>query len=139
MLLGNETRSNAIEGARWGLIMASLLSLWVGVLSIIQGSLTFVSSTGDRYYAPTIVGLYLLGGVIAGTMIGVLRGLLRWRAGAVLVGVLAAVPIAAVFLITVRGFAPWGTTETIFVVIFSSAFGGGGGLIVREFLRVGNT
>lgn len=126
---------NAAEGAKWGLIMAALLSAWVLALAVVHGSLTFTASTGETYYAPAIGALYLLGGAVTGATIGTLRGLLRWRIGALVVGMLAAIPLGVAFLIMQGRFDHWGRIETIFVGVFSAAFGGGGGLIVREFVR----
>lgn len=126
---------NTTEGATWGLIMGSLLSVWLFVLAIINGSLTFATRSGEQYYVPTIVAVYLLGGSVVGGTFGALRGLLRWRVGAVVVGALAAIPLAIALQFMQGRFAPWGRHDIIFVAVFSIAFGGGGGLIVRGFLH----
>lgn len=122
-------------GARWGLVMASLLSVGVIAIAVINGSLTMTSRTGETYFVPAIIALYLVGGAASGATIGSLTGLLRWRVGAVLVGMLAAIPIAIAFLVMEGRFDSWGRMETMFVFVFCAAFGGGGGLIVREFVR----
>jgi thiamine transporter ThiT len=129
------TLQKAGVGARWGLVMASLLSAWVLVIAAINGSLTLTSRTGESYFVLSIVAFYLAGGTASGAMLGMLSGLLRWRVGALLIGMLAATPLAIAFLVMEGRFDSWGRTETMFVIVFCAAFGGGGGLIVREFVR----
>jgi hypothetical protein len=126
---------SAVVGAKWGLIVATLLCVWVAVLALLSGSWVFTNRSGASYHAGTIIALYLCGGIATGVIIGALRGLLRWRIGAVAVGAIAVLPFGAGIFATRTAFAPWGHIETISLIIFAIAFGGGGGLIVREFVR----
>ena len=91
MLVSMTTLQKTALGARWGLVMASLLSVWVLAIAVINGSLTMTSRTGETYFVPAIIAFYLAGGAASGATIGSLTGLLRWRVGAVLVGMLAVI------------------------------------------------
>jgi hypothetical protein len=115
--------------------MAILLSAWVLVLAALNRSLTFTSSTGDTYSTLAIIALYFTGGVASGAIIGSLSGLLRWRAGAWALGGLAAVPLAIGVLLLEGRFHALGRREIMFIIVFCAAFGGGGGMIIREFVR----
>ena len=125
----------AVIGAKWGLLMAALLSAWVLILAAFNGSLTFATPTGESYFAPAIIAFYCVGGATSGAMLGLLGDLMRWRVGAWFVGMLAAAPLAMAFLIMEGRFEAMGRREVLFVVAFCAAFGGGGGMIVREFVR----
>lgn len=125
----------AVLGAKWGLVVAGLLSLWVLVLAILAGSFSLTSRTGETFYIPSIIALYLVGGGTSGGILGALSGLMRWRIGALLIGMLAALPLAVAFLAMKGRLYSWGRVEAMFTIVFCTAFGGGGGLILREFVR----
>ena len=118
-----------------GRLPPSPLGVWVLVLAALNGSLTFTTRTGETYFAPAIIAFYLIGGATAGAVLGLLRDVMRWRVGAWFVGMLAAAPLAMAFLIMEGRFESIGRREVLFLVVFRAAFGGGGGMIVREFVR----
>ena len=124
----------AMVGAKWGLGMAMLLSVWVLILAAVNGCLTFATPSGEAYSAPMIIALYFVGGAVSGAVLGLLSDLMHWRAGAWLVGMLSAAPLAISFLVMEGRFQSIGRREVLFVIVFCAAFGGGGGMIVREFV-----
>jgi len=128
-------RLRAVAGARVGSVTAALLCLWLLIIVMLQHSFVLKARSGESYHAAVIMGLYLVGGAFAGTLVGVLLPLMRWRIGAVIVGALGVIPFCVGVLATRSGFSAWGRIETISLVIFALAFGGGGGLIVRELVR----
>jgi hypothetical protein len=87
-------------GAGWGLSLASLFSLYVFALSIIRGSAPF-----DRHgISPAeVIQAYLVGGVVAGALIGLLRPLTRWGWGAALLGLIASIPIVGLIGLALHG------------------------------------
>lgn len=126
---------NIREGMKWGLIMAGLLCLWVLILIPFNGGLIFRDRSGEGIHAANILLLYVISGAVTGALFGALRPLLRWRIVAALLGVLATIPFGFGFLITRIGFTSWARHETLTLVIMALAFGGPGGLIIREFVR----
>lgn len=128
-------RRNVQEGIKWGVLMAGLLSIWVAILVLFSGGFVLRSRSGDGLHAGRIVLLYLVGGVVTGALFGALRPLLRWRIGAALLGVLATIPFSLGIQISRIGFASWTTNETLTLIIMALAFGGPGGIIIREFVR----
>lgn len=114
--------------------MASLLSAWVVLLALFSGSATMRGRGGETMHVGAIIGLYLLGGASAGALVGGTRRWMRWRPGAVAVGFLATLPFGAGLYAVRNNFAAWGRTEVIALLIFALAFGGGGGLILRDFI-----
>lgn len=120
-------------GVKWGALLGGLLSAWVVVLILLNGGLVFRNRSGYEYSAGPIILLYLVGAPVAGGIVGAMRPLLRWKLGAVAVGIIAALPIGAAILIGRNGFTSWGPLETVSLAIFVVSFGGLGGLILREF------
>ena len=127
--------TNVAEGIKWGLVMAALLCTWVAVLALVSGNLVFRSRNGESLHVLIIIALYVIGGITTGALVGGLRRLLQWRAGAVGLGMVAVIPFGAGVLAARNGFTEWGRTEGISLVIIAMVFGGAGGLIMREFVR----
>ena len=78
------------------------------------------------------IAVYLLGGMAAGAIAGLLRPLARRPAGAIIVGIVASAPLFYGIIGTIAGFSPWTANNTIALGISVLVFGVGGGLGMRE-------
>ena len=78
---------NVIWGVGYGLAFAALFMAWAVIARIIGGADAF-GEKGTTLL--TVLALYLFGGVAAGGIVGLLRPIVRWRIGSVLVGIIAA-------------------------------------------------
>ncbi len=113
-LLAN-VRSGASIGATFGTIYA----LWALVMYLIGGK---AFANGEF----TLVGVcifYLAGGVVAGSIVGLMRPLLRHAGSAPLVGVAACIPLAIGFRVLYKGLTAWTRTDTLFLMIWPVVFG----------------
>ncbi len=77
--------SNLGWGIGMAVTLATVLSLWVLLLSLLRGSTQF-----DRYgmTAWEIIGAYFIAAGLVGALIGLLRPITRWRVGAIVLGIL---------------------------------------------------
>jgi hypothetical protein len=120
----------------WGGIGGFLLSLFYVVVLMIL----FVAQ-GPRLFAGydttfgTVAAAYVAAGVFGGLLVGALRPLLRFRWGAALVGVAAAVPMGVGVRLIQMGLAPWSTEDTVVLAIFSAAIGAPVGWISWSMFR----
>jgi hypothetical protein len=73
-------------GVGIGLIFASLYSLYMIGLYVIQGEEPF-PRMGTTVL--TVIATYFSGGITAGAVVGILRPLGRWRLGAIFIGIVA--------------------------------------------------
>jgi hypothetical protein len=108
-----------------GLTMAAVYSVIASLVWIGNDGVLFESDDVSLF---EVIGLYLASGLIGGALCGLLLPIARWRLGAVLLGVIVALPIyggAAVLLdndrITTSG-------KVILALIVSALVGGGVGL-----------
>lgn len=120
---------NLTLGIRWGFIFGAAYSLWAGVLFLLRGSTPF---RGHNVTVVEAVATYLIGGVIAGGIVGILLPLTRWKLGAALVGMVAVLPVSIGVIGSMQGFSPWTEGHTFVVAMMSLLLGGGGGLILRN-------
>jgi len=122
-------------GVQWGLIFAAAYVVWAVVLLAGSGTTTF-EKNGTTF--PAVVALYVLGGLICGAIVGALRPLTRWKAGAAIVGIAAATPLYIAVEIMLAGphyliAGPGGIAGTIFGWAFFAVLGGSlAGLVLRE-------
>lgn len=114
-----------------GFGMGAVFSAWVALLALIQFSTTITTRNGTEVNVFAVMATYLLGGTAAGAVVGVLLPLTRWVVGAVVVGILAAVPVF--FGVAVAGSGwPLTSEDMLVVVIVSVAFGGTAGVVFRH-------
>ena len=106
--MGSERPSASLIGnLRWGvgfgLAFAAVYSLYVTMLYLVEGSQPF-----DRLHTSLLqmIAIYAIGGVTAGTVVGVMRPYLRARLVAILVGILAAIVVFCGVAIASHGM-PW--------------------------------
>lgn len=116
---------DALWGSRWGFLGAVFYSLLACALFALHG--------GDRHREegltlPVIIAGYLVGGTVAGCIVGFLRPLTKSRIGAAVVGVIALFPMCWGFGILAHGpLSSWGAAEYFgwtVTPILIGAFGG---------------
>jgi hypothetical protein len=117
--------NNVTWGIRWGLRLGCVFSLLALGARVVAGSSGF-----DKVHTTVwaFVALYLVGGIVSGTIVGLLRPILRWRVGGLVTGIVATFPIALALRTMADGFAPWDHFATELVVSFTLIVGGGCGL-----------
>ena len=116
----------------FGLSAGVVLSVWIVVLTVLNGSLT-LRVRGHEISAVGTVALYLAGGLLAGVIVGIGFPLLRWAIGAAVLGVIAAVPFAIGIQVLRSGFII-DSTSALSAAIFAVVFGGVLGPAFRELL-----
>lgn len=126
---------NLLWGVRWGLAFGSVYAVWAGVLFVFRGAAPFQSHEVTVWEA---VAVYLVGGVAAGGLMGLLRPLVRWWIGAMLVGMIASVPILLGIAGTATNIAAGETLDWIGVGILAFFLGGGGGIILWRIFHNGD-
>jgi hypothetical protein len=111
-------------GIGWGLFAACFYALVALVIYAFQGSRPFESK---GITLASTVAVYIVGGLIGGTIVGLLRPLTKRRAGAMLLGVIAMIPVSIGFVFILFGpISRWGGGE-LFGVLFTAVFLGGYG------------
>jgi hypothetical protein len=119
-----------LKGMAWGLGMAMLYSAYAIVLATVSGPEPF-----DKLGVTleTVVMTYLLGGVVAGAIVGALLPLRRTAVGRSFVGFVAAVPVFIGIFYAMQGNpARWDSSDWEGVVVISVAFGIAGGRMLRK-------
>ncbi len=111
-----------VTDLRWGVkagwAFAGVLSAWVLILSLLQGSTRFEKlgvTTG------TIIVTYFAAGTVAGGLVGLLRPLTRSRVGAVVVGALAGIIVYTAISVAMDG---WANIDLVFGAICGIPVGG---------------
>lgn len=108
-------------GVAWGLAYAVIFCLFAAIVALANGSTYFGK------YDLTLVqvsSLYLVGGLIAGALIGALRKYSDHAVGAMIVGFVAAVAVLMVFQISSDGNpTKWQTGDWSYIFIGSLLVG----------------
>ena len=114
--------ANIRWGITWGLVLAAFFSVIVGGQFVFMGP-SVVSSRGMSL--GTAITAYFVGCVGGGVIIGLLRPLTRRRAGALVVGVAASVPLSIASLAALQGSPQhWEEGALPFFVIVGMLLGG---------------
>lgn len=110
-------------GTGWG--------LFIGVFYAIIGSAIYLFKDSPEVgylNLPSLVALYLLAGVGGGAIVGLFRPLIKRRIGAILVGIVAMLPMGTGSIMLYKGpISGWGALEVISVIGGSILLGGVGG------------
>lgn len=109
---------------RWGTQYGMGFALLFSAYAVIQ-RIAFGPNVFDSYHMTfvSVVGVYLGGGLLSGTLVGLLRPIARYPLGAALVGFLAALPIAFVIEKLSDAGASWNYIDTITVTVCSVGLG----------------
>lgn len=110
------TQTNDIKwGVRLGLNIGAMYTALVLILYAFGGMARFARNQISLF---ALVSVYLLGGILAGFVLGVFRPALRERNTAFVVAVLAALPVAYGLSVLLTGtFVDWGTTAFLSLLI----------------------
>lgn len=107
-------------GAKWGLRFAFVYVAFATVQLLIGGSEVFTAK--DTSYL-AVVTAYILGGVAAGAVVGLLRRFAQNPIGAVTTGILASAPVFVGIRIALSGFQPWSLIVTLSMITLSLGWG----------------
>ena len=104
-----------------GLAFACLYSLYVCGLYLLDGSAPF-ARLGTTL--GIVIGTYFFGGISAGVVVGLLKPIARWRAGAIVVGIIAAFFVFFGILVASDGLpSRWGTDQWVTLIVLPTLFG----------------
>jgi hypothetical protein len=108
-------------GLRLGLSFATLYSVFVVGLFVVQGDQPFLSK---GISLSSVVVAYYAGGALAGVIVGLLRPLAGTRIGAIVVGVISFFVISAGIGVVLFGWMfRWGSDEWLTVLTMALIFG----------------
>lgn len=102
---------------------------WAGVVMVLSGP-TAVSSIGIS--VGRVMGIYGVGGVAGGMVVGLLQPWTRSRLGAAVVGGLVGLIVALLIAVAKSGFPPRSSDDYLGSLLFALAVGIPGGLMYRE-------
>lgn len=118
-----------VWGARWGAIFGlAFVLIAIGLYAVSRQDAFEAHHTSFGKMALA----YFFGGVSAGVIVGLLRPLARWKAGAALVGFTAILPVALLIRFATEGFGPWHPSNTVEAMMLGLILGAPVGLIYRE-------
>ncbi|MEX2284848.1 MAG: hypothetical protein WEE89_20340 [Gemmatimonadota bacterium] len=120
--------------ARWGLICGAILGSVVALVSLSHRSTT-VHIGGVDINLLAAVALYVVGGALAGIIVGLCFPLIRRRLGAAFVGVLGIAPLSLGAVATYTSFGEWQSLDTETVIVTSLVLGIGAGLMYRSIFH----
>ena len=110
-------RHNVAKGARWGLFFGA--GFWV--LGLVPALARAVAAP-DQPWARSmtvfyLLGFYVLAGLCAGSLVGVLLPLSRWWVGRRILGIVAFVPVTLMSAYALVGVRRWDMETTLTWVI----------------------
>jgi RsiW-degrading membrane proteinase PrsW (M82 family) len=118
--MNRSTSRNVLWGVKAGLFFASFYSLFVLLLYAFRGE---EPSESKGVSLLAVVVTYFIGGVLGGAIVGLLRPFTRERWGAIVVGMIAALPVVLGFSFAMYGSiatwegSTWGGTLLTTVVL----------------------
>lgn len=118
-------------GMGWGMRLASGLS----VIAVAVVAVHAVAAGGEGGRPPIIglmiiVGWYAAGGLVTGSVVGLLRPLGRSQVGGAIVGFLAALPVSIATYVVLVGLSRFSWPVAIVGVLTALVIGGVAGLII---------
>lgn len=118
-------------GMQIGVLVAAFLSVVALLIFLIEGP----PPENQEITIRQLVVIYGGGGLITGAVAGLLAPATRHWAGAMAIGIIAAIPVAALALLTLYGTAQWTRTDTEVMFIWSILVGGLVGLALWHQTR----
>ena len=107
----------------WGLAIGGFFALWAMVPALLGGSFTLVLRENELNVF-VVAGVYLAGGALAGSTVGLLFPLTRSRIGSAVLGTLALYPLSFGAVLILSSESGWDRSETITVVLGPILLGG---------------
>ena len=130
----SSTLANVVWGVRWGVFGAIVFMLIA--IAVVYGLKGGFGNAPKGITPLELFGLYPLGGICGGAIIGLFRPWLKTRKGAMLVGMVAALPfVIATNLLTRGPVAEWGALGLFATVGASALLGGMAGHILWNQLH----
>lgn len=107
-------------GARLGLVMGLVYAAIGGLLYLAQDSPEI-----GRIRLPSLLALYVFGGVTGGVIVGVLRPILNSHLGAIFAGTVSLLPFGFATIVLYSGpISEWGLAEYIGILVTALILGG---------------
>jgi hypothetical protein len=122
-------------GVRWGALFGAAFVMIAVAIYFLSGKSAFES---HRTTLLRMVLTYFVGGVLAGTVVGLLKPLTNSKTGAAIVGFAAALPVATLIRFATDGFGLWQRSDTIEAIVMGLILGAPTGVIYREIFRRDN-
>lgn len=116
-------RQNIRTGLRWATLYACVYSAIVIVIALLRRATT-LDQAGTSILA--VLGVYWVGGLTAGLLVGVLLPIGRTTIGATVIGAVAGIPIACAATLVVTPSDQWGENLPVGVglgILFGAVFG----------------
>ena len=95
----------AWTGVKWAAAFALVYSAYIVVLAVVKGSTTFPSQDTTLL---KVLGVYWLGGLAAGILVGLFLPLGNHPVGAMLLGALGGIPVFVAAMLATTAPAEWG-------------------------------
>ena len=116
-------------GARVGAIFGLLYASLAVVIFLVGGQAPF--EAGHSSFEK-MIATYLVGGVGAGLIVGMLKPLTQSKVGAAIVGSLAAIPVGILLRFATGHPGPWQGTDTVVTLLFCAMLGAPLGVAYRR-------
>jgi len=113
-------------GLTWALWIATVFSAWVLALSLVRHAWRFKFDDLEMTAAQIVAGYYAAA-LIAGSVVGLLRPLLRWRIGTFVIGAIAGTLVYATI-----GLTMYGRNEALWVTPVLGLATGGLALVIQD-------
>ncbi len=125
MSRSSDLRRDLRWGIMWGLGFAAVYTFVAALIFAVEGQHPFEAN--DATLGEAIVG-YVLGGLVGGVLLGLLRPLTARRWGAVFVGILVGVPAVGAVVLPIEGPpSAWDQADLFAVVVLGTILGAFGG------------
>ncbi len=122
-----------VSGIRVGLFFAVAFSAIATILFALSGG----RALGNSFTVlGSVIAVYAFGGIVSGSIFGLLRPLARWAWGAAILGSIVAVPAYAGMLFATKGPGPWTSDDTSGALLLSILIGSTSGIILRHRLML---
>jgi hypothetical protein len=118
-------------GASWGVMLSLVYCAFAIIQFTIQGP---ALASAVHVTPPAILAVYVAGGIVAGSVVGIALPIARSQVGAGVVGAVAVLPIFVMMRYAQHGSAQWNRMDVFSVVGAAVLVGGGLGLAFREDL-----
>ena len=118
--------SRIAHNIRWGLIVGLFFGVFFSIIATVLVALGSGrrSAGTETYSLPALLALYLGSGIIAGLMFGIMRPLARWRAGAILIGLICALVVGIAVGILIDGLpSSWDDASWFTLVLWTIVWG----------------
>lgn len=107
----NTLPGRIVWGVAWGLFLAVAFTILGAILALIRALVGPAHGWQAGLSYLSVIGFYLVAGVVGGALVGLLYPLTRWWIGRRVAGIVVAVPITIAVRYTVYGPGLWTEAE----------------------------